>query len=132
MAGQQQQGRDTVAYELEGKVLKVLDTRRFDSGFTLREFVVEKPDPKYPQPILLQCTQDRCSLLDDVSEGDVVNATFDLRGREYNGRYFTNLNVWRLEKKESADSGGGEYGDDENPPLPDESMAPAEDDDLPF
>ncbi len=120
-----------MAYEIEGKILKIMDTKTFDSGFTVREFVVEKPDDKYPQPIALQVVQDRCAMLDDYREGDLVAASFDLRGREYNGRYFTNLQVWRMEKKQATAPVAQAAAADE-PPLPDERMAPAEDDDFPF
>jgi single-strand DNA-binding protein len=117
-----------MAYDLTGKVKLVRDAQTFgNNGFTKREFVVVVEDGKYPQEIALECVQDKVSLLDKVKEGQTVTVTFDIRGREYNGRYFNNLQAWRIK----AEDGG--VADDDRPPVPDDSEAPAEfDDDIPF
>jgi hypothetical protein len=49
-------------------------------------------------------------MLDRFSEGDKVKVSFDLRGREWNGKYLTNLNAWRVDNAGAASeevSGGG-------------------------
>ena len=38
----------------------------------------------------------------------MVNVKFDLRGREYNGQYYVDLNAWRIERGDQA--GGAEAG----------------------
>jgi len=71
-------------------------------------------------------------------KGDVVNVKFDLRGREYNGQYYVDLNAWRIERGDQA--GGAEAGQQPAavsaapmPPVqPMPAAAPADDDDLPF
>lgn len=40
------------------------------------------------QEINLEFLQDKVSLLDMVSEGQEIKVFFDIRGREYNGKYF--------------------------------------------
>jgi hypothetical protein len=86
------------SFEIEGKLLRKYDAENKSSSFQAREFVIEIQDGNYPQFIKFQLTQDRCSLLDDYSEGQPIKVHFDLRGREWQGKYFTNLNAWRLEK----------------------------------
>jgi len=114
-----------MAYELTGKVKLVQDKQTFGSGFTKREIVVTVEDGKYFQDINLEFLQDKVSLLDSVSEGEEIRVFFDIRGREYNGRYFNNLVGWKIEREKSA-------ADDE-PPIPDEIDTPgAFDDDIPF
>jgi len=83
--------------ELKGKIKLIMDVQNFDSGFSKREFVVTT-DEQYPQDIKLEFTKDKCSLLDQYAIGDEVNVQFNLRGNEYNGRYFVNLQAWRIEK----------------------------------
>ena len=39
----------------------------------------------------------RVEQLNGMSEGDSVLVKFDLRGREYNGNYYVDLNAWRIE-----------------------------------
>ena len=91
-----------MAYDLTGKVKLVQDAQTFGSGFTKREMVVTVEDGKYPQEINIEFVQDKVSLLDTVQIGQEVTVTFDIRGREYNGRYFNNLQGWKLQSGEAA------------------------------
>lgn len=91
-----------MAFEVEGKLHRVFQTEQKSDKFSAREFVLEVPDGNYPQLIKFQAVQDRCGILDNFKEGDQVRVSFDLRGREWNGKYLTNLNAWRM------DAGGGE------------------------
>ncbi len=91
-----------MAFEVEGKLHRVFPTEQKSANFAAREFVLEVPDGNYPQLIKFQAVQERCGILDNFNEGDQVRVSFDLRGREWNGKYLTNLNAWRME------AGGGE------------------------
>lgn len=92
-------------FEIEGKVHLINDIQTFDSGFSKREFVIEVEDGKYPQMVKFEAIKEKTSLTDGLSKGDAVKVFFDIRGNEYNGRYFVNLNAWKLEKP-GARSGG--------------------------
>jgi hypothetical protein len=85
-----------VAYDLTGKIKLIQDAKTFDSGFTKREMVVTVEDGKYPQEINIEFVQDKVALLDSLEVGKEVTVTFDIRGREYNGRYFNNLQGWKI------------------------------------
>ena len=88
-----------MAYELTGKLKLVQEPQTFASGFTKQEFVItDDGNEKYPQEIAFQIVQDKVGSLDSFNEGDVVAVTFDIRGREHNGRYFNNLQAWRVER----------------------------------
>jgi len=114
-----------MAYELTGKVKLIQDPQTFASGFTKREVVVTVEDGKYSQDINLEFLQDKVGLLNSVSKGQEIKVFFDIRGREYNGRYFNSLVGWKIESKES--------GTDDQPPIPDDAEAPRDfDDDIPF
>ncbi len=118
-----------MAYDLTGTIKLIQEPQTFASGFTKREMVVTVEDGKYPQEINLEFVQDKVVLLDAVQVGQQVTVTFDIRGREYNGRYFNNLQAWRI----TADQPAAPAVDD-RPPIPDEAMAPADvaDDEIPF
>lgn len=98
-----------MSYELHGKIKTIMEPKTFGSGFTIREFVVTVEDGKYPQDIVLQFVQDKVSLLDTIDEGQDVTVHFDIRGKEYNGRYFNNLQAWKIESESSASN----YDDDD-------------------
>ena len=85
-----------MAYELTGKIKLIQEPKTFNSGFTKREMVVIVEDGKYPQEINLEFVQDKVALLDALEPGQEVTVTFDIRGRQYNGRYFNNLQGWKV------------------------------------
>lgn len=100
-----------MAFETEGTLHKVFDTEKKTESFQAREFVI-KQDGNYPQFIKFQLTQDRCDIVNNFNVGDIIKVSFDLRGREWQERYFTNLNAWRIEAvnespAESAVEAGG-------------------------
>jgi len=129
-----------MSFEVTGKLHKVYETENKTGSFSAREFVIEVDSGNYPQFVKFQLVQDRCSLIDDYREGEPIKVHFDLRGREWNGKYFTNLNAWRLEKVQ-ADGGSaapaaakaaGSFAGGSFPTASDEPLSPASDDDLPF
>ena len=86
---------------LTGVVHLVGDIQQIKDNFTKRELIVET-DGQYPQYIKIEFVKDKCSLLDGLNEGDSVSVSYDLRGREWNGKYFTNVQGWQIAKTGSA------------------------------
>ncbi len=116
-----------MSYEMNGTVKLISDLQTFDSGFTKREFVVTTKE-RFPQDVKFECVKDRTQLLDDVTPGEDVSVHFDIRGNEYKGRYYVNLNCWKLEKG-SGDAGAPDI--DDFPPA-DDMPQDAGDAPLPF
>jgi len=118
-----------MAYDLTGKIKLIQDAQTFSSGFTKREVVVTVEDGKFPHDINLEFLQDKVALLDTVAIGQEVKVSFDIRGREYNGRYFNNLVGWKIESESGSASGDG------MPPISDADVPADLDDDgdvIPF
>ncbi len=130
-----------MGYKAEGKLEKIFDTEQKSASFQAREFVIEVADGQYPQMVKFQLVQDKCALVDDYSEGDNIEVEFDLRGREWNGKYFTNLQAWRITRagEGAGESGGGSGGQSQTarapaaaPVAPSSSAKADFDDDIPF
>lgn len=121
-----------MSFEMTGKLHKKYDTENKTDSFQAREFVVLMESGNYPQYIKFQLTQDRCAALDPFEEGKEIKVHFDLRGREWNGKYFTNLNAWRLEASSPAAAPASPAGEDNAFPTADDEPSVAADDDLPF
>ena len=85
-----------MTYKATGRLHKIFETEQKSASFSVRDFVIEVADDKFPQMVKFQLTQDKCTLIDGFSEGDEICVDFDLRGREWNEKYFTNLNAWRI------------------------------------
>jgi hypothetical protein len=85
--------------EVIGKVIVLGNTEEVgQNGFTKRIIVVETSE-QYPQKLAIDFVKDKCSILDNYKVGDEVKVSVNLRGTEYNGRYFVNLQGWRIEKQ---------------------------------
>ncbi len=82
---------------ITGTIKLINPTQSFDSGFQKREIVVTT-DEKYPQDIKLEFTKDKCEILDNYRAGQAVEIAFNLRGNEYNGKYYVNLQAWKIEE----------------------------------
>lgn len=136
-----------MSFEVDGKLHKVFDTESKTQTFQAREFVIEIGEGQYPQYIKFQLTQDRCGLIENYEVGSMIKVYFDLRGREWNEKYFTNLNAWRIANAEgnntappspdaSAENNSSAGGDAPNfdsfPKANDELQLDIADDDLPF
>jgi hypothetical protein len=118
-----------MAMELEGTIFKKFDTQKVKDSFQKREFVIEVQDGSYPQRIKMELTQDKCQLLDSYKEGDKIKVSFNIRGSEWQGKYFVNLQAWKIDGQggSSAGNNGGGY----NPPPP-VDPTDGSDNDLPF
>lgn len=89
--------------DIQGTTKVVGQTQDISSSFKKREIVVTTSEENYPQHILIEFTQDRCSLLDDIRIGDIVKVDINLRGREWQSpqgetRYFNTIQGWRITK----------------------------------
>jgi hypothetical protein len=99
-----------MAYELEGTLKEVFETKTFGKGFTKREFVITSskgPDDRYPQHIKLTLIKDKVTIVDRFKPGQRLKVTFDIRGNESNGRYYVDLQAWKIEGSEGGGGGGG-------------------------
>jgi hypothetical protein len=118
------------AYNLTGTVKVLMDTMKFDSGFTKREFVVTTEGDRFPQDVKFECVKDRCALLDTVKAGQRVTVSFDIRGNEYKGRYFVSLSAWKIES--ASDKNGANPANEDGPSI-DQLTPPAEgSEEMPF
>jgi hypothetical protein len=94
-------------FKLNGIVKLVSPTVQVSEKFSKREFVVTDNSSMYPQDILFQATQDKCSLLDGFQQNDQVEVSFNLRGREWTSpsgevKHFNTLEAWRIDRVGAA------------------------------
>ncbi len=130
-------------FKLNGIVKVVSPTVQVSEKFAKREFVVTDASSMYPQDIMFQLTQDKCSLADSIQVNDQIEVSFNLRGREWTSpqgevKYFNTLEAWRIDKVGAPVAGGIPQGGPSAMTLDPVSVATAQanvesaDDDLPF
>jgi hypothetical protein len=84
-------------HKLKGKLILKSEPRQITDKFRVMDFVIQTPDEKYPQSIQFQVMNDRIQEMDKFTIGEEVEVTFDVRGREHNGKYYNTLNAYKIE-----------------------------------
>ncbi|WP_185859365.1 DUF3127 domain-containing protein [Blattabacterium cuenoti] len=87
--------------EIIGKVKKLFESQKFDSGFRKREIVITTEEP-YPQNILIEFIQDKVDLLENIRPKDKIKVFINIRGREWTNpegviKYFNSIQGWKIE-----------------------------------
>ena len=112
--------------EIKGKVVVVLPQQSGTSAagnqWKKQEFVIETQE-QFPKKICMTLFGDRVDQY-PVAVNDEIVANIDIESREYNGRWYTNINAWKVEKATAQSAPA---------PAPMPTFEPQpESDDLPF
>lgn len=84
-------------FNLTGTIKVLNDMQTFDSGFKKREFVITTSGD-YPQDIKFEAMKENAEKLANFKVGDTMEVHFNIRGNEYNDKYYVNLVAWRMMK----------------------------------
>lgn len=88
-----------MALEIEGKVKTVLPLREGEGRnghWSSQDFVVEIPG-QYPRDVAVTVFNGRVDIA-SLAIGDNVKVSIDLSSREYQGRWYTSVTAWKVEK----------------------------------
>lgn len=88
--------------QVTGKIKVINETQEVSASFKKRELVVTTEE-SYPQHILIEFNQDKCSVLDNYNVNDNVVVDINLRGREWTNpegvvKYFNQIQGWKISK----------------------------------
>lgn len=88
------------ALELEGKIsLKqaVQSGQSARGPWAKQEFILEYMDGNFPSSVcFIAWGDDKVNELARFQVGDKVKVSFNIKGREYNGRWYNDLRVWKI------------------------------------
>ena len=89
--------------EVIGKVYQLGDTQVVGSAgtFKKRTIVIETSE-QYAQKIPIDFVQDKCDVLNNYKVGDNVSVAINIRGNEYNDKFYVSLNGWKITKTGDA------------------------------
>ena len=92
--------KNIMALEIEGRIKQKLAKQSGQGAkgsWTKQDFVLEYQDGNYPADVCLTAFgNDKVADLDKYQVGDSVKVAFNLRAREYNGRWYNDVRVWRI------------------------------------
>ena len=91
-----------------------------------QEFILETPG-QYPKKVCMNLWGEKVDEI-KISIGDKITASINIESREYNGRWYTDVRAWKIQKESGGKSGM------ESPPPSEENFVPDNSgtDDLPF
>ena len=87
--------------EIKGKIIHVLPLQegvsKAGNPWKKQEYVLETHD-QYPKKVCFQLFgADRIAQA-AIQPGEELTVFFDIESREYQGRWFTNINAWKVER----------------------------------
>lgn len=88
-----------MALELTGKVKQVLAEQTGtgkNGAWARQDFIVETQD-QYPRKICFSAWNDKITQLKNFREDELVKVSFNIESREFNGRWYTDLRIWKIE-----------------------------------
>ncbi len=126
--------------EVKGKIIQKFDlqsgTSKAGNPWKKQNYLLETLD-SFPRKIYFDFFGDRADQF-PLNVGDMINLSFDIECREYQGRYYTDIRGWKAEKiDESAPVAAPAPTPDAPPapapaPAPDVNFEQTQEDDLPF
>ena len=89
-----------MALEIEGTLAQKLPVQSGNSArgpWAKQEFILEYPDGNFTAKVCFTVFgQDKVQDLAKYQVGDKVKLSFNLRSREYNGRWYNDLQIWKI------------------------------------
>lgn len=107
----------------KGKIIQILKAEsgvsKAGKEWTKQEFVIETED-QFPKKICFTLFGDKVSLLSGLSENTEVEVSFNVESRDFNGKWYHNINAWKIDRVESGPAGNfpPEYSSADIPPEP--------------
>lgn len=91
--------------EIQGRIKQIFPSQMIgQNGFEKRDLVIVTQEnyPNYSQTIIIQFTQQRCDLLNNLQVGQNVKVYINIRGREWTNpqgetKYFNTIEGWKIE-----------------------------------
>jgi single-strand DNA-binding protein len=85
----------------KGTVVQVTPLQTISDKFRKQDFTIKTFDEKFPQFLTFQVVNDKCDLVRNLNAGDVVEVSYNLRGREWTSpegvtKYFNTVEAWSI------------------------------------
>lgn len=90
-----------MALELIGLVVAKLKLEegvsKAGKSWTKQDFVIETEETQFPKKVAFSLFGDKTDLISRIGNGERVKVKFSIESREYNGKYFSNINAWAVD-----------------------------------
>ncbi|MDP2339068.1 MAG: DUF3127 domain-containing protein [Bacteroidota bacterium] len=90
-----------MSMQVKGTLLQIL---KMESGVSKagkewkkQDFVIETNE-QFPKKVCFTLFGDKISLIDGITEGSELEVFFSLESRDFNGKWYHNINAWKIER----------------------------------
>lgn len=94
--------------EIKGHIKVIGELQTFNSGFTKIQIVVTT-EGEFPTDIPIDFLGDKIDYLQGYGEGEQVVISANLKGSEYQSKYYLGLNAWRISRTNSQPQQSAEF-----------------------
>ncbi|MDT8412462.1 MAG: DUF3127 domain-containing protein [Vicingaceae bacterium] len=123
-----------MALSIKGKLAQILNlesgTSKAGKEWKKQSFVIDTGDQYNPHVCFSLFGEDKLSMLSNFNIGQEIEVSFNLSSREFNGKWYHNLDAWRINAADNAAPQNGVQAAVAAPSI--EDMPSDENDDLPF
>ena len=95
-----------MSLKISGTITKILDIEsgvsKAGKEWKKQGFVINTGADYNPEICFSLFGEEKITSLSAFSEGQQVDVSFNLSSREFNGRYYHNIDAWRIESKETG------------------------------
>lgn len=93
-----------MAIEIIGKYIEALQIRSGASNrggeWRVQDFIMEVGG-QYPKKVCISLWNEKIDSLQNFSIGENIKASVDIESREFNGKWYTSVKAWQIEKIEN-------------------------------
>jgi hypothetical protein len=90
-----------MSLSVKGKLVMILNLEsgvsRSGNSWKKQEFILETQD-QFPKKVCFTLFNDKVSLLSGFAAGEDLEVSFDVESREFNNKWYHNINAWKIEK----------------------------------
>ncbi len=127
-----------MSLSIDGKIVNILEIEKGVSKagkeWRKQSFVLDTGAQYNPQVCFSVFGDDKLNMLDGFANGQSVKVGFNISSREYNSKWYHNLDAWKIEALDgSSNQDTPSAAKSDAPPISDMNPADnSEEDDLPF
>ena len=123
-----------MSFKVKGKVFDILPVQTGTSArgeWKKQDFVIETAEEQYPKKICFTLFNDKVDMIKGIGNNSDVEVSFSVESREYNGKWFSNVNAYKIDRAEQTAPPGFDAPPFSPNDIPQESDSSSTDD-LPF
>lgn len=98
-----------MSMDVKGTLVQILKLEegvsKAGKAWSKQDFVIETNE-QYPKKVCFTLFGEKVSLIDGISEGSEVEVFFNLESRDFNGKWYHNINAWKINAEQGSTSQG--------------------------